>query len=68
MRPKASWPVAVLSEAHKRYSLTVAHKGLYGVAFFGHSRPSALSHSETTESIWRGICRQCLKEHWQKTR
>ena len=63
MKPNPNYPVAVYTEAHRRYPDAVAERGLYCVAFFGHGRPADLDHRETTESIWRGLVRQVLAEH-----
>ncbi len=63
MRINKNWPDAVFSAAHVDYPAAVGLRGLYGVAFFGHGRPSDLGHKETTGSIWRGLCRKKLREY-----
>ncbi len=60
---RSALPHAVLVEAHRRYPKAVGEFDLYGVAFFGHGRPSGLTHKRTCEGIWRGLIRQCLREH-----
>ena len=56
-------PTIVYQEAHRRYPNEVGLACLYGVAFFGHGRPSNVTHKRTTESIWRGLLRECLDEY-----
>lgn len=62
MKPNRNFPVAVYMKAHLAYPDAVAQKGLYGMAFFGHGRPTNLRHNETCESIWRGLIRKYLRE------
>lgn len=61
MKPKASWPVAVLSRAHMEYPKACGRAGLYAAAFFGHAKPKGVV--ATTESVWRGVCRQMLRAY-----
>lgn len=61
MKPKSTYPISVYQKAHAEYPKAVARKGLYCVAFFGHSRPKNLKHKETCESIWRGLIRKHLQ-------
>jgi len=61
MKPNNNFPVSVYRNAHAKYGAAVGAKGLYCVAFFGHSRPANLGHRETCESIWRGLIRAELK-------
>lgn len=62
-RKRSVAPLAVYREAHRQYPNAVGTDSLYGVAFFGHSRPRNLDHLRTTESIWRGLLRKCLQQH-----
>ena len=49
MKPNPNFPVRVYQAAHAEYPNAVGEKGLYCMAFFGHSRPENLSHRETPE-------------------
>ncbi len=62
MRPNPNWPDRVFQAAHREYPQAVARMSLYCVAFFGHARPTGLAHSETCESVWRGLCRKHLRK------
>jgi len=62
-RKRCVAPDAVYQEAHRRYPNAVGQHELYCVAFFGHGRPRNLQHKRTTESIWRGLLRECLDQY-----
>ena len=61
MKPNPNWPDVVFRSAHQDFPNAVGAKGLYCMAFFGHGRPSGLTHKETPESVWRGLCRKHLR-------
>jgi len=62
MKPNNNFPVSVFQKAHAAYPQAVSNKGLYAVAFFGHARPTELTHKETCESVWRGLVRYYLRQ------
>lgn len=63
MKANKNFPVEVYRRADREYPQAVGDRGLYCVAFFGHGRPSDLTHKETCESVWRGLVRKHLRAY-----